>query len=359
MAETDPNTDPNAQGFDGLGLLGNLLGAATGGYLTKEAYDRLGNIGQFGFEQMAGTYDEAGNLIRPGLAQELRGMLEFQPYTVTSSTGGRFGMTQDPVTGSYDYQVTLSPEEQAMQQTLFGGASQLAQQAAAPYDPMYEELAKQAYGGVGGLITQAQQAAMDAGAMDRAAREEQVYGQLRALQSPEEERQRLALEQRLAAQGRSGVRTAQFGGTPEQLARAKAQAEAQNQASLLAIQQSGAEQQLALERAANLQNLASGMFGMGTQARATPRELQRADLANMSGMMAAGYVPQAQLLSAVQPGMTAAERQRQAMSEQAGAYGETYAAGLQALLQSGLGQGNLVGNLGTGLVSSALGGLFT
>jgi hypothetical protein len=78
-----------------------------------------------------------------------------------------------------------------------------------------------------------------------------------------------------------------------------------------------------------------------------------------SGMLAAGYVPQAQLLSAVQPGMTAAERQRQAMSEQAGAYGETYATGLQALLQSGLGQGNLVGNLGTGLVSSALGGLFT
>jgi hypothetical protein len=76
-------------------------------------------------------------------------------------------------------------------------------------------------------------------------------------------------------------------------------------------------------------------------------------------MMAAGYVPQAQLLSAVQPGMTAAERQRQAMSEQAGAYGETYATGLQALLQSGLGQGTLVGNLGSGLVSSALGGLFS
>jgi hypothetical protein len=241
---------------------------------------------------------------------------------------------------------------------LFGGASQLAQQAAAPYDPRYEELAEQAYGGVSGLLTQAQQAAMDAGAMDRAAREEQVYGQLRALQSPEEERQRLALEQRLAAQGRSGVRTAQFGGTPEQLARAKAQAEAQNQASLMAMQQSGAEQQLALQRAANLQGLASGMFGMGTQARMTPRQLQGVDLQNMSGMMAAGYVPQAQLLGALQPGMTASERRRQALSEQAGAYGETYTSGLEALLTAAQAQANLAGALGTGIAGSALGSLF-
>ena len=289
MAETDPN----AQGFDGLGLLGNLLGAATGGYLTKEAYDRLGNIGQFGFEQMAGTYDEAGNLIRPGLAQELRGMLEFQPYTVTSATGGQFGMTRDPATGQMVYQLATSPEEQALQQQQLERAGMFFGQAATPVDQ----------------------------------REQEVYQRMRTAMSPEEERQRLAQEQRLAAQGRLGVRTAQFGGTPEQLALAKAQEEARNQAMLNAMQFAGQEQQ----RQAQL----------GT------------------GMLAAGYVPQAQLLSAVQPGMTAAERQRQAMSEQAGAYGETYATGLQALLQSGLGQGTLVGNLGTGLVSSALGGLFS
>ena len=329
--------------------LGNLLGGAAGGYLTKEAYDRLGEIGQFGYEEFAGE---------GGLADKLSGMMEFQPYTVTSATGGQFGMSRDPETGQMSYNLATSPEEQAYQQSLFGGASQLAQQATAPYDPRYEELANQAYGGVGALMTQAQQAALDAGAMDRGAREEQVYGQLRALQSPEEERQRLALEQRMAAQGRTGVRTAQFGGTPEQLAMAKAQAEAQNQASLMAMQQSGAEQQQALQRAASLQGLTSGMFGMGTQARATPRELQSMDMRNMQGMMAAGYVPQAQLLGALEPGMTAAERQRQALSEQAGAYGKTYASGLEALLQSGLGQADLIGSLGSGLASSALGGLF-
>jgi hypothetical protein len=63
-----------------------------------------------------------------------------------------------------------------------------------------------------------------------------VYNQIRAMQSPEEERQRTALENRLAAQGRLGVQTSQYGGTPEQLAMEKAQAEARNQASLQALQ---------------------------------------------------------------------------------------------------------------------------
>ena len=90
--------------------------------------------------------------------------------------------------------------------------------------------------------------------------------------------------------------------------------EAQNQAMLNAMQFAGQEQQ----RQAQL----------GT------------------GMLAAGYVPQAQLLNALQPGMTAAERQRQALSEQAGAYGETYTTGLEALASVSLGQASLAGGLG-------------
>ena len=77
-----------------------------------------------------------------------------------------------------------------------------------------------------------------------------------------------------------------------------------------------------------------------------------------SGMLAAGYIPQAQLLSALEPGMTMAERQRQALSQQASAYGETYSTGLEALLQSALGQAGLYGGFGTSLATAALGGLF-
>ena len=257
---------------------------ATGLAFAKDAYDDIGKLGREAYEGLAGEQ---------GLAQELRGMMEFQPYTVTSSTGGQFGMMQNPETGQMTYQLAASPEEQAFQEQALTDASSFFTEARTPI----------------------------------AQREQAVYDRMRAAMSPEEERQRLALEQRMAAQGRTGVRTAQFGGTPEQLALAKAQSEAQNQAMLGAMEFAGQEQQ----RQAKL----------GT------------------GMLAAGYVPQAQLLNALQPGMTASERRRQAMSEQAGAYGETYTSGLEALLQSGLGQASLAGGFGSSLANTALGGLFS
>ena len=261
------------------------LGLGTAGLaLAEKGYSDIGDIGREAYEGLAGEQ---------GLAQELRGMMEFQPYTVTSATGGQFGMMQDPATGQMSYQLAASPEEQALQQQALTDASMFFGQAAAPI----------------------------------AQREQDVYNRMRAAMSPEEERQRLALEQRMAAQGRTGVRTAQFGGTPEQLALAKAQEESRNSAMLSAMQFAGQEQQ---------------------------RQSQLG-----SGMLAAGYVPQAQLLNALQPGMSASERQRQSMSEQAGAYGQTYTTGLEALLQSGLGQANLAGGFGSSIASSALGGLFS
>jgi hypothetical protein len=52
-----------------------------------------------------------------------------------------------------------------------------------------------------------------------------LMNQLNTIRAPQNERDRLALEQRMAAQGRLGVATAAYGGTPEQLALAKAQQE--------------------------------------------------------------------------------------------------------------------------------------
>ena len=261
------------------------LGLGTAGLaLAREGYEDVGAVGERAYGEFTGP---------GGLAEQLGGMLEFQPYTVTSATGGQFGMTQDPTTGEMTYQLQTSPEEQELQRQQMERAGMFFEQAAMP----------------------------------TADREQQVYERMRAAMSPEEERQRLALEQRLAAQGRLGTRTSMFGGTPEQLALAKAQEEAKNQAILNAMQFAGQEQQ------------------------------RQAQLG--SGMLAAGYVPQAQLLSALQPGMTAAERARQAQAQQAATYGETYATGLEALLQSGLGQANLAGGFGSSIASAALGGLFS
>jgi len=250
----------------------NALGFAGGGLLTKEAYDRLGDIGDLGMEK--------GQLLgETGLAQS-----KFQPFGVTTSTGSMFGY--DPETG----QVTMgaSPTESAFQQQMFGDAAGMFSAAAGP----------------------------------TAEREQAIYERMRAAQTPEEERQRLALEERLQAQGRGGVRTAMFGGTPEQLAMAKAQSEAQNTAMLGAMQQAQREQ--------------AQQAALGSQ------------------FLGASYMPQQQLLAAQQASQLFPQLQQRGQLYGAGLYGEGVASGLDMLLASGLGQAELMGNLGTGL----LGGVF-
>jgi len=257
--------------------------AAAGLALAERGYSELGDIGERAYGEFAGP---------DGLAERIGGMLEFQPYTVTTATGGRFGMTQDPTTGEMQYGIQMSPEEQEFQRRRFEQSGMFFDQAAMPV----------------------------------AEREQQVFDRMMTAMSPSQERERLALEQRLAAQGRLGTQTAAFGGTPEALTLAKAQEEARNQAILQAMEFAGTEQMRQSQ--------------LGT------------------GMLGASYVPQAQLLSAITPGMTAAEQRRAALSEQAKSYGETYAAGLNALLSAGLGQANIAGGFGSSLAEGALGGLF-
>ena len=155
------------------------LGAA-GLALAERGYSAIGDIGERAYEEFAGE---------EGLADRLTGMLEFQPYTVTTATGGQFGMRQDPVTGEMSYGVETSPEERALQQRMLTQAGQFYDQAGMSVED----------------------------------REQQVFERMMGAITPQQERERLALEQRLAAQGRLGTQTAMFGGTPEALTLAKAQ----------------------------------------------------------------------------------------------------------------------------------------
>ena len=103
-------------------LLG-IGGAGAGLALAYKGYEDLGDIGSRAYRELAGE---------GGLASEIAGMTEFRPFTVTSATGGRFGMTQDPTTGQMTYQLETSPEEQAFQRRLFEQAGQFYEQAAMP-----------------------------------------------------------------------------------------------------------------------------------------------------------------------------------------------------------------------------------
>lgn len=257
------------------GFLGDnpaLVGAGAGGILAQQGYQRLGEIGER-------ARREASQIAQQGLQQA-----EFKPFTVTTATGGMFGAGPE---GSVT--MGLSPQEQALQQQLFGGAGQFYGQAMQP----------------------------------TTAREQAIFERMRAAQRPEEERQRLALEERLAAQGRLGTSSAAYGGaTPEQMAMAAAQQEARDRAILAAMGQAQAEQ------------------------------LQQAQLGGQ--LLSAGYVPQAQLLAAAEPGLTTSQIAQRGQLAGAGMFGEAEMSGLQALLGAGVGQADILGQIGAGLLTQSM-----
>ena len=82
-------------------------------------------------------------------------------------------------------------------------------QASGPSQALQQALGQQAMSAVGSLGGNRQQ------------REQEIFDRIRAIQNPEEARAQSALDRKLFSQGRMGVRTNEFGGTPEQLAMAK------------------------------------------------------------------------------------------------------------------------------------------
>ena len=174
------------------------------------------------------------------LKKEAAGAAAFTPFSVKTGTGT----------------TTIGPGG-ALQQTL----------AAAP-----EAIQK-------GLLGQAQ--AMTGAAPVTA---QSLFQQMQQAQAPEIQRQQQQLAQQLQAQGRGGVQTAMYGGTPEQLAMQKAIQEQQSQ------------------------NLLSAM-------QLAP-QLQGQQLSNVQAALAGAYTPQAQQLATLTPALSAAQ-----IAQSAGASG--------------------------------------
>ena len=199
-------------------------------------------------------------------ATDVAGQTQFKPFTVTSGIGG---VTTTPTGG---LTTTLSPEQQALQQQLQGFGTQAFGMLGSPEQRAQEQAS------VLGMIS---------GGMSPQQREAEIMQRLQAAVSPEQERQRMALEERLLGQGRLGVTTNQYGGTPEQLALEKAIAEQQASLGVSAMEQARAEQQQqASQTLAGLQETRQrlGLFG---------------DLGLQS--LGASYLPQQQLLNTLAP----------------------------------------------------------
>ena len=332
-----------------LGGVGSFLGG-TGGQLLGAglSIDALNDIARRGKDFQSEAL---------ALGERAQADTAFKPFSISTGFGG---VAAGPQGG---FTTTLSPQQQALQSQLAGITGGLTGGYGGA--PDVSGIQGQALGGVQGLLQQAQGST--------AGREQDIYDRIRATQTPEEQRNQIALNEQLAAQGRTGLRTAQFGGSPEQFAMEKARAEAMNQASLMSINQ--AEQQRASDLAA-----ATGMFGLGSQASFLPSGLQQAQLGNIGASMGLQYMPENQLLASLTPALSLADLSSTAQRQGAGylaeasmaGLGENLAAqrnraeGLAGLYSSLLGaQGNVAssgagaaGNTTSGLLSSILGKLF-
>ena len=192
-----------------------------------------------------------------GLGEDVMDKTEFKPFTVTTGLGSA---TTDAQGG---YTLNMSPEQQAIQNQLMSGAQSLFNQA-----------------GVDPSIAQGK-----------------LYEQIRATQRPDEQRNALALEERMLSQGRLGLSSDAYGGaTPEMLA-----------------------QQTAIQEAMGRAN-----FGARTQAMAEQKQM----FDTATGMMKQGYMPQKEALAALGYGM---EGSKLALT----------GAGTGAQLFSGLGQSGI------------------
>ena len=243
----------------------------------------------------------------------------FQPYTVTSNLATGTTNAQ----GGLD--LTLSPEEQRRQAQRFRQAESL-------------------YGQIGA---------------DPRRIASEYYENIRASQRPEEERDRMAMQQGLFSSGRGGISSAQFGGTPEQFAFEKARAEAQLGAGAKARELALAERDQQLKAAGLLteagyqgQRAAIDLLGASsvpaqlsaTGARTGAELAAQAERSGIEGMLQgeelANYLERAAIAGAL-PAVTGA------YDASTGQYSGGLVGGLGSLFQSG----GLLGGLG-------LGGLF-
>lgn len=201
--------------------LTEIFGKTAGGLLdfagSQGAMDAVKDTGQFAFDQSQ------------VLGQQAVDRSKFRPFSVTANTGSA---TTDAAGGT---NVAINPQLQALQEALFGASSGFLGSATTPLADRFSS-AQNAFGlGNTGVTTQSILQQLGIGGPGReddiiskvlgtpaANREQQIFEQLEAMQAPGRSRDALALEERLFNQGRGEVQTSAYGGTPEQLARAKA-----------------------------------------------------------------------------------------------------------------------------------------
>jgi len=236
-----------------IGGLGGLLGGLFSSNGIGTAISGLSGI--YGLEEQQALARQLGPTVQAqaeDLAARAGQASRFEPFAITSTPGlggvqmGPGGVTLQPGTGA-----------EQLTSTALGGAQGILEGLLAPRD----------------------------------VREQQILEALESARSPQRERERLALEQRLYSQGRGGTQSMMFGGaTPEELARQQAIEEQRSKDVLAAMTQAGTEQ---TQQEALLKSILGTAYTPQTQALGLLQAgVDPAKLAQ-SGQLAAGEALQA------------------------------------------------------------------
>ena len=264
---TNQNTTGGQSIFTGLG---DYLGGLFGGQAGQNVIGGLASY--FGSQQIKDEIDkgiDAQATARSGLLDDITARGQFQPFTVTSSLATP---TFTRGSGADATMYNAADTYRAGDVVDAGGTLYRAKRgvlgntAGLGNTNFWEPIPRTEAGfGLGlspqqqtlqdSLMTQASGVFNEVGA-DRATREQEVFNRLQALRQPQQERDRLQLQNQLFQQGRQGLQTSAYGGTPEQLAFEKAIQEQQAADALAAMTQAGKERQEALA-------LGSGLLGAG------------------------------------------------------------------------------------------------
>lgn len=265
------------------------LGSSLGNFLSSPVAPLVGAIGQNvltgrGIQDIGQARQEANMFFggapdlptfEGGLMGEIERQSQFKPFTVRGTTV--YGQPSSATVSATGTEFALSPEEAQLQRTLTGFGQQAFGMLG---DPLQRE---QEQTNIINMLTQ--------DPSQRAMREQDIFNRLQAMQAPETERARLGLEERLFTQGRGGVRTSMFGGTPEQLALEKAIQEQQSRNAVSAMEQARAEQ--ALQSQQTLQGLGETRARMGLMGQLG------------LGAIPTAYTSQQELIRSLQPQLEA------------------------------------------------------
>jgi len=301
----------NVANTDAQNVLGNLISSGANLAMVNDAAQKLreqGKLTQTEYANLAtnigGKYDALGKQ-----ASEMIG--NFTPYGVTNSL---FGTSYDPKTGAVN--TALTEDARQMYNPFAQAAMQSAQAA---------------------NMTNVDQLSKD------------YYNKLSALSAPETERQRLATEARLRAQGRLGVSGSAYGGSsPELLAQEQAIAQQQLQRELQS-------RQAALGERGTLIN--QGVSALSPLERLTQQQLAQAQLSgNLGQQQMAGNIARTQAF--LQPSMAGLSQQANLQSMGLAGNLQAQQEALAGLLSSRQNVANQVlGTSGTTRSGGLLGGL--